>query len=346
MSADPEGLPPAPRATAPWTRIWGGALARRRRHWETRARRLPVPVLSIGNLELGGTGKTPLVAAVAAHLRDGGHRVAILSRGYRRQTRGVRIASRGRGAEASAAELGDEPHLLAEELPGVAVVVGEDRYAAGLRALEALTPRPQVFLLDDGFSHLGLARDLELLAFPAARPWGNGRLLPFGSLREPVAAAHCADAVILTGVTGTVTGAARPLAAALRPFGFAGPAFAAGLEAELRPAPSSPRVVLATGIARPQRVAATARSLGLVVLEHLAFADHHRFPPRSVARIERAYASTGAAAVVVTAKDRAKIEGRLAAPLAVLRVAAVLELAFWGWLDAALAAMVPTRTAP
>jgi tetraacyldisaccharide-1-P 4'-kinase len=137
-------------------------------------------------------------------------------------------------------------------------------------------------------------------------------------------------------VAGTLAGAAEPLAAALRPFGFDGVAFAAGLEAELRPRPSSSRVVLATGIARPERVAATARSLRLDVVEHLAFADHHRFPPRSLARIERAHARTGASAVVVTAKDHAKIEGRLAAPLTVLCIAAVLEPAFWQWLDAAL----------
>jgi tetraacyldisaccharide 4'-kinase len=300
---------------------------------------LPAPVVSIGNLELGGTGKTPLVAAIAGHLRDRGQQVVILSRGYDRRTRGVRIASRGQGALASAAEVGDEPHLLAQELPGVAVVVGEDRYEAGLHALEALAPTPQIFLLDDGFSHLGLARDLDLLAFPARCPWGNGRLLPFGSLREPIAAARAAHGVILTGVGGQPEGAARPLAAALRGCGFAGPAFAAGIEAALRPRPSSPRVVLATGIARPERVAETARSLGLVVLEHLAFADHHRFPERSLARIERAYTRSGAAAVVVTAKDAAKIEGRLRAPLHVLRVAAVLEPAFWEWLDRELEAI-------
>lgn len=338
MSEGPVGLPPPPRAT-PWTTIWGGLLAQRRRRSRSRARRLPAPVVSIGNLELGGTGKTPLVAAIAAHLRDRGRRVAILSRGYHRRTRGIRIASRGQGALGSAAELGDEPHLLAQELAGVTVVVGEDRYQAGLHALEALSPPPDVFLLDDGFSHLGLARDLEVLVFPAARPWGNGRLLPFGTLREPLAAARAADAVVLTGVAGALEGAARPLQAALATVGFAGPAFAAGVEAEVRPPLGAPRVVLATGVARPERVAETARSVGLVVLEHLAFPDHHRFPRRSLARIERARARHGAEAVVVTAKDHAKIEGRMSAPLAVLRVAAVLEPAFWSWLDAALEAI-------
>jgi tetraacyldisaccharide 4'-kinase len=345
MIDEPIVLPPPPAATTPWTLLWGGVLALRRRRWRTRARRLPAPVVSIGNLALGGTGKTPLVAAIAAHLRDRGHRVAILSRGYDRQTRGVHIASRGEGPEGSAAEVGDEPYLLAQELPGVAVVVGEDRYQAGLHALEELSPRPGIFLLDDGFSHLGLARDLDLLAFPQARPWGNGRLLPFGTLREPLTATRAAHAVLLTGLAGAggnpglPAGAAQPLAAALRAYGFTGPAFAAGLDAEVRPKPSSPRVVLATGVAHPERVVETARSLGLTVAEHLAFADHHRFPQRSLERIEHAHARSGGAAVVVTAKDHAKIEGRLRAPLHVLRIAAVLEPAFWSWLDRELEAL-------
>ncbi len=236
--------------------------------------------------------------------------------------------------------MGDEPRLLAQALPRVAVVVGEDRYVAGLHAIDALGAPPDVFVLDDGFSHLGLARDLELLAFPLDRPWGNGRLLPFGSLREPLDAARVAQAAILTGMTGQLDGAARPLRVALAPFGFAGPAFAAGLEATIEPRPASSRVVLATGIAHPERAARTARALGLEVLEHLAFADHHRFPQRSLDRIERARKRTGAETVVVTAKDRVKIEDRLDA-LAEIRITAVLEPAFWIWLDEALNTLKP-----
>ncbi len=335
MSSGPIELPPPPRTTT-WTLLWGALLARRRRDYAGRARRLPAPVISVGNLQLGGSGKTPLVAAIAAHLDAGGRRVAVLSRGYGRTTRGPRLASRGKGPEAGPAEVGDEPRLLAEALPRVAVAVGEDRYAAGLCAIEALGAPPDVFVLDDGFSHLRLARDLDLLAFPLERPWGNGRLLPFGSLREPLDAARSAQAVILTGVTGSLDGAAQPLRVALAPFGFAGPAFAAGLAATIEPRPASARVVLATGIARPERAARTARALGLDVLEHLTFADHHRFPKRSLDRIERARARAGAQTVVVTAKDRVKIGVRMAAPLAEIRVTALLESAFWTWLDDAL----------
>jgi tetraacyldisaccharide 4'-kinase len=336
MSSAPVVLPPPPSTTGPWTVLAGALLARRRRAAASRARRLPIPVISVGNLQLGGSGKTPLVAAIASHLHASGRRVAVVSRGYGRATEGVRVASRGDGPQASASEVGDEPRMLAEQLPGVAVVVGEDRYLAGLHALEALTPPPDVFVLDDGFSHLGLARDLDLLAFPLDRPWGNGRLLPFGSLREPLAAASAAQAVILTGVAGPLEGAAQPLRDVLARFGYAGRAFAAGLHAIIEPPLASPRVVLATGVAHPDRVARTARGLGLEVTAHLKFSDHHDFPPRSLARIEQARVDTSADAIVVTAKDRVKIEGRLL--VHEIGITAVLEPSFWSWLDAALTA--------
>jgi tetraacyldisaccharide 4'-kinase len=298
-----------------------------------------VPVLSVGNLHIGGSGKTPLVAAIARRLRDQGREVAILSRGYGRATRGLRYASRGEGPEGTAAEVGDEPRMLAEELPDVPVVVAEDRHAAGLDALRALQRRPDVFLLDDGFSHLALARDLELLAFPAHRPWGNGRLLPFGSLRETLWATRVADAAILTGAPVGPAGAGAALADRLRAFGFAGAGFAAGLHATLDPEPIARRIVLATGVARPERALRTARGLGLDVVEHLAFADHHPFPARSVRRIARAVEASGAAAVVVTAKDHAKLAGRLEVPVVVLRVTAEPEAAFWSWLAERLEAL-------
>jgi len=331
-------LPRPPSSSGPWTALWGAVLALRRRRAAATARRLPVPVVSVGNLTVGGSGKTPLVAAIAAHLAARGRRVAILSRGYGRVTRGVRVASRGMGPEGSPAEIGDEPHLLAEMLPGVALVVGEHRYAAGLHALAEIEPPPDLFLLDDGFSHVALARDLDLLAFPVERPWGNGRLLPFGTLREPLSAARAAQAVILTGLDRPLDGAAVALERALAPFGFAGSAFAAGVAARLvPPLAGSRRVVLATGIAHPERARRTARALGLDVAEHLVFPDHHSFPPASLERIERSRQSTGAAAIVVTAKDRAKVEGRTTAPLHQLAIDAVLEPAFWEFLDHELA---------
>ena len=328
--------PPPP--TSPWQLLYGGAHRLRRRWYRERARRLPRPVISVGNLHWGGSGKTPLVAALAAHLRDRGLAVCILSRGYGSHGKGVRVVSSGSGPLLDPRVAGDEPVLLAGELPGVAVVVGADRHAAGLEALRRLDPAPDVFVLDDGFSHLALARDLDLVVFPASDPFGGGRLLPSGRLREPLAALSRAQAAILTGAPDW-DGHGAALAAALRPHGFAGPGFAS----VTRPSPprrtggeelpAGARVLLVTAIARPDAFSALARSLGLAIAGELRFPDHHRYPPASLARIAEAWRATGADAVLVTAKDRVKLLGRLDAPLAELPIRADPEPAFWEWLD-------------
>jgi tetraacyldisaccharide 4'-kinase len=323
---------------SPWQLFYGGAHRLRRRWYQEHAARLPRPVVSVGNLHWGGSGKTPLVAAVAAHLRDRGLAVCILSRGYASQGRGVRVVSAGEGPLLGPLVAGDEPVLLAGELPGVAVVVSPDRYQAGLQALHRLDPAPGLFLLDDGFSHLRLHRDLDLVAFPAADPFGGGRLFPSGRLREPLASASRAHAAILTGVS-EIGSHGSELAEALRPHGFKGPGFASRtVPGETRTADGSPippgqRVFLVTAIARPDNFAATVRSLGYDIVGELLFPDHHRYPPASLARIAEAWRTSGAEAVLTTAKDRVKLHGRLDVPLAELPIRAEPEPAFWEWLD-------------
>src|SRR5579863_2888078 len=393
-----------PPAGSPWQLLYAGAHRLRRRWYRDRAHRLPRPVISVGNLHWGGGGKTPMVAAVAARLRQRGAAVCILSRGYGGSGHGVRMVSRGDGPLLAAAVAGDEPVQLAGELPGVAVVVGPDRHRAGLAALARLRPVPDLFLLDDGFSHLALRRDLDLLVFPAADPFGGGRLWPGGRLREPLAAAARADAALLTGspAAGLDTGGESPggqdpggsgpsgygprshdpgacdpdtygpggygphghdpgaydpdtygpgghdlggqLAAALRPYGFGGPGFACRLRAGSPvlhaaggavPLAAGTKVLLVSGIARPERFAAAVSKLDFAVMGELRFPDHHAFPPASLDRIAARAVACGAAAVLVTAKDRVKLLGRLAVPLAELPVTAEPEPAFWSWLDAA-----------
>jgi len=346
-----------PPGTSPWQRLYAAAHRLRGSWYRGRARRLPRPVVSIGNLHWGGTGKTPLVAAVARHLRRRGAAVCILSRGYGGSGSGVRLVSRGEGPLLDAATAGDEPVQLAGELPGVAVVVSPDRFRAGCEALARLQTAPDVFLLDDGFSHLALRRDLDLLALPAADPFGGGRLWPGGRLREPLAAAARADAVLLTGgpadaadaaptasgpAAATTSAAGAALAAALRQHGFTGPGFVcptrAGAALLLAAGGSTPlaagsRVLLVSGIAYPERFAAAVATLDFAVMGELRFPDHHPFPPASLRRIAAAVRASGAAAALVTGKDGVKLLGRLDAPLAVLPVAAEPEPAFWEWLD-------------
>ncbi len=212
---------------SPWQLFYGALLARRRRRARASAERLPVPVVSLGNLHWGGGGKTPFTAALAADLAARGLAVAIVSRGYRRTSRGPLVVSLGDGPRVAWSAAGDEPFLLAQALPGVAVAVGEQRVAAARLLLRELPHSPDLFLLDDGFSHVALARDIDLLLFPAADPFAGGRLAPAGRLREPLAAARHADAVVLTGCPASeMATAGSRLAAALAPHGFIGPGFA------------------------------------------------------------------------------------------------------------------------
>ena len=172
-------------------RLYGGGLAVRSRLYAAgifRTRRLPCPVISVGNLTLGGSGKTPLAEVVARIVAELGGKPALLSRGYGRQTRGVQIVSDTDGVKLGARQGGDEP------------VVGESRYEAGRVALERCGAGALV--LDDGFQHRTLAKDLEIVAVAGRSPWGNGQLFPRGVLREPVEALRRADLIVVTNPSG------------------------------------------------------------------------------------------------------------------------------------------------
>lgn len=158
-----------------------------------RARRLPAKVVSVGNLTVGGTGKTPLVLWLAQRFQAAGLKVAILSRGYGRSDRAPRIFADG---NLSVAEAGDEPALLSRHLPGVIFGIAADRFTIGLRLAE--WHRPDVFLLDDGFQHLRLARNLDIVVLDSTDPFGGGYVLPAGRLREPATALARAGLMVLT----------------------------------------------------------------------------------------------------------------------------------------------------
>jgi tetraacyldisaccharide 4'-kinase len=280
-----------------------------------------------------------LTAAIAEHLRDRGLCVAILSRGYKSQGRGVRVVSTGEGPLLGPLVAGDEPVLLAGRLPGVAVVVAPDRYQAGVHALERLDPAPEVFLLDDGFSHLRLHRDVDLLVFPTADPFGGGRLPPGGRLREPLASSERADAVLLSGPDAGDGGA---LADALRPFGFEGPGFACptsvlpALDQNDRQISAGASVLLVSAVARPDGVSAAAAKLGYEAADVVVFPDHHDYPTESLALLQRRWEASGAELVLTTDKDWVKLLGRLDLPLARMPLRAAPEPAFGEWLDGRL----------
>ena len=163
-----------------------------------KARKLPCRVISVGNIVVGGTGKTPAIIAIAKHLQREGMRVAILLRGYKRQVREkVTIVSDGEKVCASPVESGDEAYMLAKHLRSVPIIVGKRRYSAGQVALERF--QVDVLLLDDGFQHRQLARDVDILTIPTTHPFGSPeQLLPAGTLREPLTALRRADLILLT----------------------------------------------------------------------------------------------------------------------------------------------------
>ena len=261
----------------------------------------------------------------------------MLSRGYRRREREPLIVSLGEGPLASVEQAGDEPVMLAGQAPGVVVAVGADRRAAAALALDR-APDIDVFLLDDGFSHVRVRRDVEILTFPATDPFAGGLLLPGGRLREPLGTVRLADAVVITGLERGVEPPAD-FEPTLRRHGFAGRVFTSTLRSELLGGRSPERPLLVTGVARPERVARTAAAAGLECVDHLRFPDHHRYPPRSLHAIESACARHRCDAVVTTSKDAVKLRDRLPAgapPLLELKVEAAIEPEFLPWLAGCL----------
>ena len=167
-----------------------------------RQKRLPRKVVSIGNLTLGGTGKTPAAIALAREAGKRGLRPSILTRGYRGKSGAPCFVTEGEGALLDALMAGDEAVLMSEKLRGVPIVKGKNRYEAGMFALTRLPSalRPDLFILDDGFQHWGLWRDRDVLLVDGSRPFGNRRMLPLGQLREPIAAMSRADIIVITKI--------------------------------------------------------------------------------------------------------------------------------------------------
>ena len=187
--------------SAIYSAVTRARLAAYRRGWFS-VSKLAAPVISVGNLTTGGTGKTPLVdwvcRVVAGGVSSNGRRVCVLTRGYGRENpKSQVVVSNGAELLASERKAGDEPFLLAKNLIGVAAVLANpNRFAAGQWAIENL--KSEVFVLDDGFQHLQLARDLDIVTIDATNPWGGGTLLPGGRLREPLSGLSRADCVVIT----------------------------------------------------------------------------------------------------------------------------------------------------
>jgi tetraacyldisaccharide 4'-kinase len=323
-------------------RLYGLGAWARRAYYARRLRpvqKLPAPVVSIGNLAVGGTGKTPVTACLARLWRDQGRRVAILSRGYGGRRQDVTCISDGEHILQKPPAVGEEPYWLARSLPGVAVYTGACRYTAGLAAWRDL--KPDLFLLDDGFQHLQLHRDLDLVLLDAAAPFGNGRLLPRGPLREPAGALQAARVLVLTRFDPEAHQA--QLAAIRRKFpdkivltADIVPVAVKSYPGEYPEAPEAMRhrpLVGFAGLARPEVFAATLAELGVDLKGFQAFPDHHVYRPGELADLAAAARHLGAGALITTGKDWARmaecwqeevllwvleVEARLSAPEQIL----------------------------
>ncbi len=277
---------------------------------------LPGFVVSIGNVTVGGTGKTPAACFIAEWGLREGYRVAVLSRGYRGCYREeVLVVSDGSEVRAGPLEAGDEPYLMAKGLPGVPVLVSQKRRLAGAEARARFGTN--FFVLDDGFQHLSLARDLNLVLIDARNPFGNGRLLPWGPLREPVAQLERADAFIIT--RSQEVGSRSELGRRLgRRFPSKAVFYSVHTPTELvfpyrgeRQDPHSlegRRTVAFAGIGQPRAFRDTLLGLGAELLHFRGFRDHHRFRRHEVQALIRERERLGADYLLTTEKDWVRLE--------------------------------------
>lgn len=293
----------------------------RRTAWQA-----PVPVIVVGNLTLGGTGKSPLVAWLAAWLAERGYRPGILSRGYGGKSDAYPLRV---DEQTPAAQCGDEPRMLADQT-GVPVVVDPDR-PRGARAL--LAAGCDILISDDGLQHLALARDLELVVVDGARGFGNGRCLPAGPLREPLSRLASVDGVVVNG-EARFAAPAGAFGMTLAPVAWR--RLGDGARRALSPPPFAGPVHAVAGIGRPARFFETLATLGVEVIPH-PFADHHAYRAEELAFAD-------GRPLVMTAKDAAKCRGLAPPDSWVLEVEAQPEKAFAVWLEARLAALGAAAT--
>lgn len=305
-----------------------------------RVERLLCRVVGVGNLVVGGAGKTPTAAWVARSLRERGHRVVLASRGYgRRGRRDVVVVSDGRSVRAGVGEAGDEPLVLAAHAPGVPVLVGRDRARVGWRALSAFGA--DVLVLDDSFQHHRLHRDVDLVVFDGRVGFGNGRCLPAGPLREPPAALRGAACVGV--VDGPLSEAHEARVAELAPDAFRftarrRPVSLRPLSGGPREAPSVLRGVelgVVSGLARPDALRVSLETLGARVVAERRFRDHHVYRPSDVAGLADA-----APLWVTSEKDAVKIPASWTAPADVRVLSIELDVdasdSFLDWLETRL----------
>lgn len=285
--------------------------------------KLPCFVISIGNMTVGGTGKTPTAERMAREFLQAGYKVAILQRGYRGTWEGVaEIVSDGEQIFMTAGECGDEAYLLATNLPGVGIVVGRDRYTSGLLAIKELGA--EILIMDDGFQHWQLERDLDVVLVDVTDDLSKNQILPRGTLREPVDGFKRADVFMLTKtdlVDDKLTDSTAKFLSELNPRAmiievvhspaglieiadwYAGKYDKISLNDKL----SGQRVLVFSAIGNPLSFENTIENLGCEIVQRMRFADHHSYTMSEMQRILIRAVASGVTALVTTEKDAVKL---------------------------------------
>lgn len=277
------------------------------------SKRLPCTVISIGNLTVGGTGKTPAVIYLASLLKKHQKKVAVLSRGYGRKSTGTILVSDGSAIQANWMKVGDEPALMAQKLPGIPIVVDEDRFRGGLYLIEKFNP--EFIVLDDAFQHRSLKRDIDIVLINSGDRPEDYKLLPYGILREPLNQLNRADILLLTK-----SNLHHPHPFIQNKLGeLEIPVFKSNVVHGGELAGDLPKfkmisdfngkkAIAVSAVGDPAGFQKTLEAAQVIVAEHIQYPDHHAYTINDIQDIKQAVANSGAEAILTTEKDFVKLE--------------------------------------
>ncbi len=282
--------------------------------WRSRRKqkRLPHKVISVGNITVGGTGKTPAAIALAEEAKKRGYRPVILTRGYRGKAKGPCFVYAGSGAGLSVEDVGDEPAVMAGRLKDVPVVKTADRYQGGIFAARHLgnDGLPLLFILDDGFQHWQLSRDVDVVLVDGLDPFGNRKLLPVGRLRGPVSELKDADIIVITKVRN------EALASEIKLINKKAPIYFASHEVTGLRGPDGnvdmdlmkdKNIFAFCGIANPVSFRKTLSALACTIVKFKSYSDHYRYVQADMTDLEDCGMKLGVDFLITTEKDMVKI---------------------------------------